>query len=1205
MIEAHRHHRPPILDAVLQGGDAILEASAGTGKTFTIESLVVELLLRGAATIDQIVVVTFTMKATAELRSRVRARIASLLEPPVQAAATDESYWTIDAQARTRLEAALYAFDAAPISTIHAFCQRLLGEHAFANRRLFDEQPIDEGEAFTRAFRHVLRSCWARDPAFLPWLRAWLARKNLDALDALLRRCVKERGALRPIFDARAVEAALDEVPIDAASRDLIAREGAKLHAGTRKAIDWRLRELFDALERWQGERDLPLALDRIDALRSKVIPFLADKLGAGASPREAGRAASALPAGHSDAARPASTRMAASLAALDAAAPPFEAAVAQTLLPPLRARIDAWKRERGRFDFDDMLRLVDESLSDANPQREALLAALRARWRFALVDESQDTDEVQWRIFQRIFLESGGQSRLFLVGDPKQAIYRFRGAEVMTYVAARAAIGRVVPLAQNFRSTPALIDAVNAILDPHAPAPFFPATSAIRYDAAVTSGKPSLAAVDGSGTPVAPITLLRLIGEGVKLSAATVASGLGAAIAHEIRRVVDNPAALRFDGAAIRHKDVHVLARTKAESLRVGEALRAAGVPYAYHRADGLFQTPEAQDIRDLLAAVDDPRDASRRARAWLTPFFGLRLAELPRCRDLPPTHPLLARLFEWKALADARAFSELFARILGDSGIARRALAFVDSERALTNTQHLFELLLEEAVRSRPTLRELLSTLRAYVEGKRLPFGEDANVQRIESERDAVQILTMHKAKGLEAAVVFVAGGFTARPRDALRLLHEEGHRTAWLGTPPAAQAAAMDREEEEEERRLLYVAITRAKACLYLPYVGPPPPGATRAYDAALDAWGKLLGPYRHVNQRLVEMVRTGGAALEVRDVPCPAAEPLEADARHEAATAARLDWTPPPPARAAARVAAEIARLREGREGFVISSYTQMRAAAERALPRRARQDVEGDDFAEPARSDDDELQEPDDADDLPGGRETGTFLHEVLERIALSGLADRAVDAWRDDDEVRKLFAASAAAHGVEARHIPRAQTLVHRALTSPIALGARRLASFASLRGAVREMEFVFPIPEADGWRLSLPQGDTRVAIGRGVVRGFVRGFVDLVFQHDGLAYFADWKSDRLPAWHEDRLREHVERHYADQATLYTLALVKMLGVRGEADYEARFGGLVYCFLRGMRGDGDGRDGVHFARPPFATVLAWEQELAAHDWSQA
>jgi len=214
--------------------------------------------------------------------------------------------------------------------------------------------------------------------------------------------------------------------------------------------------------------------------------------------------------------------------------------------------------------------------------------------------------------------------------------------------------------------------------------------------------------------------------------------------------------------------------------------------------------------------------------------------------------------------------------------------------------------------------------------------------------------------------------------------------------------------------------------------------------------------------------------------------------------------------------------------------------------------------------------------------LPGGSATGIFLHDVLENVDFRVLRlDASLEAWRTRGDVKALFRRAMRRNGIEPRFLGEAERIVHTALTSPVTLGPHHLGGgFASIEIEMREVAFVYPYPEADGK----------------LRRGYAKGFVDFVFEVAGMTYFCDWKSDVLPTWDEDALNEHVRRNYTLQAKLYTLALIKMLGIANEKDYAARFGGLVYCFVRGMPSGG-----IYFEQPSWTTVSTWTDELVREE----
>ena len=816
------------------------------------------------------------------------------------------------------------------------------------------------------------------------------------------------------------------------------------------------------------------------------------------------------------------------------------------------------------------------------------LIRAMRARYRFALIDEFQDTDELQWSFFQRVFVESEGRNLLYLIGDPKQSIYGFRGADVHTYLEARDCVQQagkpLVPLTHNFRSTPELIGACNHILDSSADVPFF--DGPIGYDRPVEAGK-ELVALLADGKPAAPIHLLKIeTADGEGLSTSELKRGLARQIAREARALLSDEHGLRFGPVAqtkcIEPGDIFVLTATNKESHQVSEALRDAEVPFAFYKQDGLFQTDQAREIHDLLVAIADPADADKRCRAWIAPFFLVPLAALPSLNELSDSHPLIKRLRDWNELAGKRRFEMLFRKILDDSGIIRRELFLRDDERALTNYLHIFEVLLEEARTVGCDLADLATTLAAYMQGTRNPPGDEGNIQRLESDRTAVQIMTIHKSKGLEAAVVFLYGGFGRYRGGGIHEYHEDGQRLLYIGDDEHAKERASE-DRTHEEQRLYYVALTRAKARLYLPLV-PDKLGGKR--------WD---GGYRRLNERLTAItgnLEGSGQRDRFRIVPFQD-RPLEVSRSDSDRPINNLaTW----PAKAVLEKfekktpsSPNFYQLKQDHAGYVVSSYSRMKRIESGELDP-----LERDEFRrEPGQK---TLATELADDELPGGTATGTMLHEILEKIPFNSLAAKpSPDDWLGRAAIKEVFDVAMARGGITmtAGQRRRAGDMIYRALTTSISLGSvRPIPGLYGCENVISEMEFLFPFPED----VHPPLSDSRP--GKLVIeRGYIKGFVDLVVEHEGRVYFADWKSDVLPSYEPDRIKAHVEAHYDTQVKLYSLALVKALLIDSEATYEKSFGGLFYVFLRALGRDDGESQGVYFERPGWSDILQYETEL--------
>ncbi|HUY27389.1 MAG TPA: UvrD-helicase domain-containing protein [Candidatus Binataceae bacterium] len=1058
--------RPAVLDRIILDAHRVIEANAGTGKTYAVEHLVIDLLVRAHAPLEQILAVTFTVRAAAELRARIRGRLDRALRA---ALAHDQSIvraFPECADLITPLKAALFSFERAPIHTIHSFCQRILSEMAFATGARFALEKADGKTLFHEAFRAVLRDRQSAAAPRSTLLGEWMTTtgKSADAVEKVL--CELHSARYQP---------------------------GA---AGPEPALEARLGDMF---------------------------------------------------------------------------------------LPQLRAQLRSDKERKSVIDYDDMLERVFDALK--GERGAELAAALRTRYRFALIDEFQDTDDLQWGIFRKIFVADGAHSVLYLIGDPKQSIYSFRGADVHAYLRARDQIcappNDPIPLVENFRSTAPMLETINTILDQDAPAPLF--NGAISYRHPSRCGRPAMRALQ-DGKDVAPITLMK-IERGAKLNAGDLRSALSSLIATTIKDLTTSPAAAIeiTDADRSRHtvtaEKIYILTFTNTEGHNLAEYLRAEGVPYAFYRREGLFQTAEASDILDLLRAIAAPNHRSHRLKAWATPFFAVPIRELGALGEPEPSDPLMALLLGWHTLAKEGDFAELFESMIEDSGLSARELFLASSLRELTNYQHILELLLEETLTEGWSIAEIIDRLAAYIAEHGNPAGEETNLLRLESERAAVQIMTVHKAKGLEADVVFLFGGFyTGNKSSTVKRYHDEqGNRRLAIGKQAQdLERTRIKQDEAEEAQRQLYVAITRASAKLYLPYCPDKSTGQ------------QLRGTYAQLNRRLSAMDAARALAPERFEILAVKAKPPNAVAAQGASEIAA--WQPP-----AHLIAQADSAIDDHEFTAAARRSAPLWTASYTALARRGRAGAESEidpsDFKRDRASAIERGAEP------GGGAAAGIFLHEVIEKLDLAALA-AAPDAasWSATEEVRELFSSALHRHQVpeHERWMTRGPELVFNALRSAIAADAVKIPALAGCE-SLREMGFTFPIPERSHHLLdsASPGGDPRWRIERGVYVGFV----DFVFRYEGRVYFADWKSDLLESYEPARVEEHALVNYSLQAKIYTIGVLRMLAVRSEADYETRFGGLLYLFIRGITPDGGGRRGVYFHRPPWSEIVRVEREL--------
>jgi len=1284
---AFRYPKPESLDDIVSRPFGVVEASAGTGKTYLLVHLIVDRILAGTR-IENILVVTFTEKATHELSSRLRALLLQIHAQSQTLAQAEVSgpHWVVGIVEQARLEAAIAAIDRCTIATIHGFCQRVLTEHAFGHGRLFEQKAVDSWTAFHDAFRETLRTELARDPDTQAWLEVWLSQtgpldrdsnqptgRTIDALEQLLFKACEARRAgsvLGPRFEeGAAMDAA--ETLAQWAQPGRLQLEGNGIKAGTAKALRVRLQPLVAAAARCAQTRELSPLLCETDRLRDRKAEFL------GFSAPQIAALQGKLP------------ELWQALLTFEAQTPSLNAAITLRFLPLIERRLASHKQAQGLFDFQDLLSLVHDHITSA--QGYAARAQLRAQYNVALIDEFQDTDSIQWRIFETLFVDTPTRNALYLIGDPKQAIYGFRGADVTTYLAARQTIEdrgiETHHLVNNYRASPALIQATNTLLKASPAGSFF--DGPITYDTPVCAGLQERRFVDALGQDLAPVVLLQVSpetsGDKAGLRASPVRHHLCARIVEEIQNLLQAPPRIH-DGpettTPLTPSEIFVLTRTGREGLQVGDALSAVGIPHAFVQQAKLFQSEEARSVRAVLAAIADPNDRRARFAAFTSQIYDVDPADLIAHPLMLDESPLTAQLQQWHEVARARNYEELFERITDESGFERRRLLFAEPERTAVNVAHIFEVLLSSFARDRPPLHSLLRDLDAAIAGLREPDIDDPLEQRLQSDGEAVQIMSIHKAKGLEASTVFLFGGFTrfAGP-EPLHVHHQGGKRFAHIGRVDKADiGAAIDADLAQEEQRLYYVALTRAKARLYLPYFPSLDEHAER-FDAPPnygETFSRLNGPYRHVNAAIRRVLRGQADAVantpqdarlfELRDSRCGAHLPRPAlpAQDHLAATQQRAEPRNTPRSGNALEILLNVPipepsralrHEREARLGALTTSYSRLKrqrdfpasaspAAASDPLSQEMPVVVGRHDETHPlsawepawaphAGSAANEQLAPEenpaafaqtDTHDLPGGAQTGIMLHEMLEAVPLesliqqqggspserypAGKAPADFQHWCAHGGVAASIDRIAQRHGLDPALRLQAETLVYTALTRKLPLllpqSDRAPDQVPTISLAERVLAAVRPLeagqaaageaPAESHANQSRASQSAHKAILREVeflypdgtasARDFVTGYIDAVFSANGSLYAIDWKSDLLAP--DTSVRAHTEQHYRIQTQLYAVALARMAAIDSEADYNSRFGGLLFVYLRRTS-----ESGVCLVRPPYAEIARW------------
>ncbi|HEM7877540.1 TPA: exodeoxyribonuclease V subunit beta [Burkholderia contaminans] len=1206
-----------------------IEASAGTGKTWNICALYVRLLLEKDLGADEILVVTFTKAATAELHERIRGRLAQLahaldtgddggdpfIERLLETTLGEDGALDPETAAK-RIRRALRAFDQAAIHTIHAFCQRALQEAPFAAAMpfAFDMEADDASLRFELAadfWRTRVEPAAARWPGFATWLVD--SGAGPAALDAQLARRLK-----KPLAALRWDGVTEPDESAEAAAAECFAEAG-RMWAAEREAIDALLRAaqpalnqrshkpeaVADALAAWAAhfaQGDATAALPKAALKLTRTALVKATKKG-GATPEHAFfDVADALEA---------------AVAAAEAAQRARWLALIAEWLDMAPGELAERKRTRRVVSFDDLLANLYHALH-AHPW---LAETLRARYPAALIDEFQDTDPLQFAIFDRIFAPCGP---LFLVGDPKQAIYSFRAADLHTYLAARARASERYTLAVNQRSTPAIVDACNRFFMSNPRAFVLDGLDYYAVRAGTRVRAPFVDATDPG--PAGDFRVWALPGgEGTLLkrdAQAQAAQACAAEIARLMRGAREGR--VRLGESPLSPGDIAVLVQTHRQGSLVKRVLATWGIGSVELAQASVFSTGDAEQLERVLAAIDAPGDLRRLRAALASDWFGLDAGALWRMEqgdgdpqreasaaDSADAMSWVERFSRYRLLWRERGFAVMWRTFTRELRIAERLMAGADGERRVTDINHLAEL-----TQARASAQPGIAPTLRWLAAQRLDGGGEEAQLRLESDRNLVQIVTVHKSKGLEYAIVFCPflndGGLREPPASALpdaREYHDDaGDAVLHYGCDDeAAEHAARQalREQAAERARLVYVALTRAVYRCYVvagPYLSSRSTresrrsvlnwlvaGAGQSFDAWLDeppdeaaldaAWQALAG-----------------GPVSVAPLPAPA-RPERLAAGHDASQTLA--------ARHATRV------LRDAWRMASFSSLTASMAREEAGVAAVPDDELRPDHDALAAVAPDGEwlladtvAPEPPDDDILvfPRGAAAGECLHRLFElsrftepeswpRAALGALHDRPVEA------VPELAAR------LPAMMVQLVDDVVHTELVPGMRL--------ADLDPAKRldEMGFLFPAPALDLMalrRLLVAHGYPDVALEAGMLAGFIKGFIDMIVEHDGRFWIVDWKSNHLgttpdaygPRALDVAMADHA---YHLQALLYTVALHRYLrGRLPDYDYDTHIAGYLYLFVRGVRPgwrSGGEPAGVHARRPGRALVDALDRMM--------
>jgi len=1197
-----------LLKAPLSGTN-LIEASAGTGKTYTIAGLFLRLLLEKHLTVDQILVVTFTKAATEELKGRIRNKLLEARRAFRSGSSSDKAVSDLISRMGTaetvleRIQDALRDFDSTAIFTIHGFCHRVLADHAFETGDRFDTELMTEPASMLTSVaddfwrRHFYRA----DPVFIQY-----ALKKMNSPEFFYALLQKARyPGIRIIPD-------LDEPEVSqlGAFRDQLAqirRMWPDIAAEIRNILkDPCLSGVVYG--GFKEDKKVPGATVReirVSALIRQMSQFVEEDspdlpLWKGFDKFTADKIQTCVKKGHDPVSHPFFLQCKALKECADTLTAEMDAYLvylkSECLKFGQKELFERKKRLNVQF-FDDLLLMVQQALMEK--QGSALASKIRHRYRAALVDEFQDTDLVQYEIFTRIF--SKKDHPLFMIGDPKQAIYSFRGADVFSYMKASAHAERRYTLFQNYRSTPEMIKAVNMIFS-NMVKPF------IFEEIPFEKGRPGNKSIRDTtgGAPFRIWFLSPQEGHGMTVPDATHA--IVHAVTGEIARLISNP-----DGK-VNPGDIAVLVRTNQQAVLAKESLSRARIPAVIYSAGNVMDSSESHEIGQILLGISNPAKERTLKAALSTDIIGATLASLDAAQmeDSWWENRMEAFMGYHRLWCD-RGFMPMFRLFINREGIRERLLSLPHGERRLTNVLHLSEILHKASLEKNLGMAGLLKWY--FIQKETDTPRKEIHQLRLESDENAVKVITIHKSKGLEFPIVFCPFGwgpsqvsgndFTFHDMDADR------HITLDLGSGKMEDHRVMAQNELlAENLRLLYVAVTRAIERCYLIW-----PRIRHTKTSALAYLFHGLGPdpFIDTSENLVLKLQDASSSVDpetflkdmrrlehksegsITVLPLPVNEaPIV---------------TPPTPDRQNLRVRTFSRSLdrrwRVSSYSALVSGRTPENELTDRDEPPGL-QDHGGVNFHEDA------LENTAAAGErsiflFPKGAASGIFFHDILEHLDLSN----------DDLTYRRdLVLAKLSGYGFDLSWVDVIVKMLENLSNINLSPGKADFSlSAVDNTQRINEMAFYFPLQNLSRTALKqifnafsdqdvlrgFPEKMERLTFSP--VKGLMKGYLDVLFQHEDRFFIVDWKSNFLGPTLEDYqknlLNEEMQKaFYVLQYHLYVLAIHLHLQTKLPGYvYERDFGGAFYIFLRGVDATRGSGFGIFEDRPDIRLVDALGKAL--------
>ncbi len=1111
-------------------GTHIIEASAGTGKTYSISNIFLRFILEKKIPAEKILIVSFTESAVNELKQRIRKRIQEAIEATAGKRKDDfiDSFIDDKEMCLALLKGALRDLDSITISTIHGFCRKVIVENAFETGSLLDTQLIVDQDLIKKEIMYDFWRKWLykESPLFIDYV----IKKgfNFENLSSLVDICLTKpyikiipelsyedlsgyEEKYMGIFSALSDEWNLSKTEI----RDILKSEAIK------KNRYRNLEEIFEYMEYFVNTGGCEFG--DLNIIKKFTKSYIEESLKKGFKLKihpffeicEEFFQISKL---------------------LESMYKRKMSFLKAELVRYMKEELEKRKASKGVVSFDDLLMIVYRGIM----QNELLVSCLRERYLVGIIDEFQDTDPIQYQIFRKIF--SSKDHALYLIGDPKQSIYSFRGADVFTYIKAGKEIDSKFTLKENYRSLPDLIEAVNAI--------FLKNKTPFVYKE--IEFIPSEAPENSSVSPIyldkkKEACLKVWIFEEEKRKS-DIKEVVSKAVANEISRLLylGKEGRLTIGEKPVRASDIAVLVRKNSEARLIQEELSRLHIPAVIYSTTSIFDSWECKEVLRILNAIYQYRSEGYLRSALGTDILGKKGEDLERMNE-KEWEEWIKKFREYHEIWKRSGFVVMFKEFLEKEDVFQRLMKFQDGERRCTNILHLMEVIHRGERENQLGMEGIIKWISEKKNERSTSI--DEYQLRLESDEDAVKVITIHRSKGLEFPIVFLPfmWDIIKRSHNSPVIFHDpEDELTSVLDLGSDMEEENRKKQEKEilaEDIRILYVGLTRAKNCCYVVWAKTKDFKKSSLYYLLFQE--KEIASLEGIKEQLERILKKDSVIFSLPDKAYSFFEEKEEEL-YVRKLSKKID------------------------KAWAITSFSNLTSNID-----------EYQDFDRETEKEEAEQEESfESIFSFPKGTRAGTFFHSLLQELDFQE---------KDEGKIKELIERKLEEFGFEVEWKETIFKLIKDLLEFPIDPEIGLKLSDISKKDRLNEFEFYFPLKRiTDGLlkRILKIEGlrfDT--------VEGFMRGFIDMVFFWKGKYFIVDWKSNFLGNSIKDYSERLLEvemkkRCYELQYLIYTVAVDQYLRKTVPSySYQKDFGKVYYVFLRGIDSKRDPSFGVYRKRP--------------------